>query len=209
MPDFINEADCKLTLYVNCRNTKKIALCSLRGLGDADSAEVLEGVETSGPPQLFASPDAGEQERYVDSQVSDLKAQGLKDIVVLTCKTEERSSLRGCVRQAGGHAEWKQSGVRFSTCRKFKGLEAEAVILVDVDEEAWREPRYDFDPKPGLLFYTGASRAKYELRVVCDMDEEECQRLLVRLGGTGGKKPATKLSKRLACVNASGALPGV
>ena len=204
MPEFINDADCKLTLYVNCRNTKKIALCSVRGLGDNEAEDVLDGVAASAPPQLYASSDPALQEAYVDSQIADLKSHGLRDVVVLTCKTEARSALRGCVRHVGQGMEWKRSGVRFSTCRMFKGLEADAVILVDVDGDAWREPRYEYDPPPGLLFYTGASRAKHELRVVCDMDEDGCKKLLGRLGVNAGRKPVSRLAKHLACVNTSG-----
>lgn len=204
MPEFINDADCKLTLYVNCRNTKKIALCSVRGLGDDEAEDVLDGVAASAPPQLYASSDPALQEAYVDSQIADLKSHGLRDVVVLTCKTEARSALRDCVRHVGQGMEWKRSGVRFATCRTFKGLEADAVILVDVDGDAWREPRYEYDPPPGLLFYTGASRAKHELRVVCDMDEDGCRRLLGRLGVGAGRKPVSRLAKHLACVNTSG-----
>ena len=57
---------------------------------------------------------------------------------------------------------------------------------------------------PGLLFYTGTSRAKYELRVVCDMDDDGCRRLLGRLGVSAGRKPVSRLVKHLACVNTSG-----
>ena len=204
MPEFINDADCKLTLYVNCRNTKKIALCSVRGIGDNEDKDVLDGVTASAPPQLFASIDPMLQEAYVDSQIADLKSHGLRDIVVLTCKTEARSALHYCVRHVGQAMEWKRSGVRFSTCRMFKGLEADAVILVDVDGDAWREPRYEYDPPPGLLFYTGASRAKHELRVVCDMDDDSCRSLLDSFGISAGRKPISRFAKHLACANMSG-----
>lgn len=56
----------------------------------------------------------------------------------------------------------------------------------------------------GLLFYTGASRAKHELRVVCDMDEDGCGKLLGRLGINAGRKPVSRFAKYLACVNTSG-----
>ena len=204
MPKFINDADCKLTLYVNCRNTKKIALSSVRGLGDDGAGDVLDGVTSSAPPQLFASNDPSLQESYVDSQIDDLRSHGLTDIVVLTCKTEARSALRDHVRHVGQRMEWKRSGVRFSTCRMFKGLEADAVILVDVDEDSWRVPRHEYEPPPGLLFYTGASRARHELRIVCSMNADACRALLLSFGIEAGRKPVTRLAKYLACVNVSG-----
>ena len=199
MPKFINDADCKLTLYVNCRNTESIARCSLRSLGETKDAEVLEGARTSGPPQLFASEDRVAQAAFIDEQIAALKKRGLDDIVVLTCKTESSSTLREWVK--GG--AWNSSGVKFSTCRKFKGLEADAVILVDVDEGIWEPTTRAYDPEPGLVFYTGASRAKHELRIVCDMGESGCLEALSLLGVDGKRKSVSRLAKQLGAVNVS------
>ena len=55
-------------------------------------------------------------------------------------------------------------------------MEADAVILTDVTSDLWAEFEDDaYGAKPGLLFYTAASRAKHELRIVCDMDEDDFQ----------------------------------
>lgn len=199
MPRFINEADCKLTLYVNCRNTQGIARCSLRALGDTKEAEVLEGAKTSGPPQLFASEDRAAQVAYIDEQIDAFAKNGLSRVVILTCKAEHASAFGQYVKKG----VWKNTGVEFTTCRKFKGLEADAVILVDVDEGAWRPPALAYDPDPGLVFYTGSSRAKHELRIVCDMGESGCLAALSLLGVTAKKKPISRLAKQLGAVNVS------
>lgn len=70
--------------------------------------------------------------------------------------------------------QWKKNP--FTTCRKFKGLEAEIVILLDVnkymlvntsnDEEELKEKE--------RLAYVGASRAKYELITIANIEKEEC-----------------------------------
>ncbi len=48
----------------------------------------------------------------------------------------------------------KYKGVKYTTCRKFKGLEADAVILIDVDESI-------FEEEHKLLYYVGTSCVGY------------------------------------------------
>ena len=60
---------------------------------------------------------------------------------------------------------------RFSTCRKFKGLEADAVILVDVEADT-------FADKNILLYYVGTSRARLWLDIITTMDSEACTDVL-------------------------------
>ena len=81
-------------------------------------------------------------------------------------------------------------------------MEADAVVLIDVDETLWDEPALPFQPDPGLLFYTGASRAKYELRIAAQMDEDACARVLGVLGVEGRRKPVARLAKQLNAVEA-------
>ena len=59
----------------------------------------------------------------------------------------------------------------FTTCRKFKGLEADAVILIDVDENTFEEENV-------LRYYVGASRARVILDMITMMGDEECTRVL-------------------------------
>lgn len=56
---------------------------------------------------------------------------------------------------------------RFTTCRKFKGLEADAIILVDVTKKV-------LSKSENLNFYVGASRARFFLSVLCQMNDEDC-----------------------------------
>ncbi len=68
--------------------------------------------------------------------------------------------------------EWGTTKVPVYSCREFKGLEADVVFLVDVDRQVW-EQDYKYQAPPGLLFYTGASRAKFQLYVAGEMSEDE------------------------------------
>ncbi len=199
IPALISDSDCKLTLYVNCRNTRNIAVCSFRALGDRNGCKTRLGTIEGGDPLLFASLSIEALESFVDRQIELLREKGLDDIVILTCKTESSSRFASLFTDSNP-ACWKRSKVPVHSCRKFKGLEADAVILVDVDPSLWDEPIMPYQPDPGLLFYTGASRAKFELRIACEMDEAGCARVLEALGVEGRRKPIARLAKQLNAV---------
>ena len=54
-----------------------------------------------------------------------------------------------------------------------------------------------YEPEPGTLLYTAASRAKHELRSVCDMDIDACNRTLVLMGEKINRRPDKKLANVL------------
>lgn len=189
LPECITDADCKLTLYRNCRNTESIASCSFKSLADGSDVKVLFSGERGNVPLMKASADAAELERYVDAQVAALQKKGL-ETVVLTCKTIKRSLFADAIKPKGDAHRWKGTNARVYTCRTFKGMEADAVVLVDVDETLWQEPKAGYDPKAGAIFYTGASRAKHELRIVACMDEAGCEDALRSLGAASAEGDA-------------------
>ena len=194
MPSFLAEADCKLTLYVNCRNTRSIAVSSFQALGDEESGKVKLLSEQGSQPLLFANEDVMAQEAFIDEQIRLLKDGGLDDIAVITCKTVELSALNSRFSTRKGKLRWKKTGIPVYTFRKFKGMEADAVILIDVDSSLWRTPQIDFEPEPGMPYYTAASRARHELRIVCSMDDGGCADTLVLMGQQPTKSPAKKLA---------------
>ena len=81
--------------------------------------------------------------------------------------------------------------IRFTTYRKFKGLEADAVILVDIIEDTI----LGNEGKNVLLYYVGTSRARLRLDMVTTIDQEGCTRVLE---GMGKEKPGKKPCKTLA-----------
>lgn len=199
LPAFVGEADCKLTLWVNCRNTANIAKCSIRALDDKIPVTTEESIPAGSVPRLSFSTDVSKQIQDVDLYIRELKSLGIKDIVILTCKTEESSIASNIITGEQGAKKWKRTNIPFHTCRKFKGLEADAVILIDVTPDLWVQ--YDGDSpykaKPGLLFYTGASRAKHELRLVCDMNEDDFREVIDIMNVVSKKNPVKSFLRQI------------
>ena len=197
IPKFLVDADCKLTLYVNCRNTELIAKSSLNALNETEDPKLKTLSNLGGPPLLLANPEATVQEAFVDEQIAALKSAGINDIVIITCKTIDGSKLSGCFTGSNSYSRWKGQKIPVHTVRKFKGMEAGAVVLIDVDQTLWESPSMSYEPEPGTLFYTAASRAKHELRIVCDMDTDACNKTLVLMGEKTNRRPDKKLANAL------------
>ncbi|SEA76612.1 Type III restriction enzyme, res subunit [Oribacterium sp. KHPX15] len=164
IPSYIADADCKLTLYKNCRNTENIALTSLKPITER-TPKLYEGAIKGVPATIhFCDNEEGAQ-NCVSKLIEDLKTEGISDVVILTCNTETDSIL------ASRATEGKYKKKLFTTCRKFKGLEADAIVMVDVDETT-------FDEENVLRYYVGASRARVRLEIVTLMNDNACTRVL-------------------------------
>ena len=72
-----------------------------------------------------------------------------------------------------------RSGILFTTTKRFKGLEADVVILVDLDEDSFDS----FESRN--LYYVGASRAKHFLEMVAILNAEQEQVLATTLVDEG------------------------
>ena len=164
IPNYIVDADCKLTLYKNCRNTENIALTSLKPI-TARMPKLYEGSVKGIPATICFCDDVNSVVKRISYTIEEFRNNGLTDIVILTCSTEEKSVL-------GPHVtEGKYKKKLFTTCRKFKGLEADAIILIDVNEETFEEENV-------LRYYVGASRAKIRLEIISMMDDDACKIVL-------------------------------
>lgn len=167
MPDFIDNLDCRLTLYRNCRNTENIATTSLRPIAER-KPKLLEGAIKGAPAKIHYCAKDTEKER-IDGCINSLLADGVKDIVLLTCKTEQTSLLAPFIKDGKYRKKYL-----FTTCRKFKGLEADAIIMVDVDRDT-------FNDSNKMLFYVGASRARLNLDIMAVLSDDDCKEILERL----------------------------
>lgn len=96
-----------------------------------------------------------------------MNKDGFSDIVILTCKTEEESVFNSKCKDG-----LYRNKYRFTTCRKFKGLEADAIILIDVDSDS-------FNSKNVLIYYVGTSRARLKLDVITQLSDNDCIDILV------------------------------
>ncbi len=167
IPKFISDADCKLTLYKNCRNTENIAITSLKPISDR-TPKLYEGAIKGIPARMHFTETGEDALNKVGAIVEELKAEGLDDVVILTCSNEKNSILTDSV------LDGKFKKKLFTTCRKFKGLEADAIILVDVEGNTFSEDAVQ-------RFYVGASRARLRLEIVTEMSDEECENVLTEV----------------------------
>jgi hypothetical protein len=165
-------------LTVNCRNTAPIA----------QQVSLLSGVPLSdvlapnGPDvEICWYDSADEQSKAIKDALHKLKREGFRpsQSVVLSRYRLERSAISGAGLSIadlsrGGDGD-ETDGVRFSTIASFKGLEADVVILADVD---------DLFSNEGLAsVYVGASRAKVALFVyVATSQKQRFQALAKEFG---------------------------
>ena len=82
-------------------------------------------------------------------------------------------------------------GILFTTARKFKGLESDVVIVIDIDEKSFA------DNKAKCVFYVASSRAKHCLTYIADLTDDDMQQIVSDLGAEPGNNPQKALSETL------------
>lgn len=189
IPQFIEDSDCKLTLYRNCRNTENIAVTSLRPISER-KPKLLENAVKGTPAKIHFCDTEAKAMEELDMTIDNILTEGFKDVVILTCKTEDSSLLKSGIKDGRYRNKY-----RFTTCRKFKGLEADAIILIDVDGES-------FNPDNVLIYYVGTSRARLRLDVITMLSDEECLDILQNTLKRTGKirKPRRELASALNAI---------
>lgn len=171
LPPYIAEADCRLTLYRNCRNTENIARTSLRLLGSDKKPKLFDGAIVGDAPEMYFAEEAGTTVKTVNTIIEHMWEAGYTNIQLLTCKTEESSIIAD--ECSNGVYIYKAQKIPFTTCRKFKGLEADVVIMVDLDHSVFQE-------KAEQIMYVGSSRARYKLVLVAGLTDAECEQSLTK-----------------------------
>lgn len=162
---------CRLTLRRNCRNTRPIAsyVCDLAGLEGVRMGQLPEGSSPLEVPVADAEAEVTAVRRTLHELVHE-QAIDPGRIVVLGYHRLQRTAFwhRGRPRRLGNlelvdiDTERGANQVTYSTVKRFKGLERDVVLLVEV---AWIESEHlDADQRRALL-YVGASRAKHRLVV--------------------------------------------
>jgi hypothetical protein len=152
-------------LSINCRNTRPVAVAGelLSGVHPVETLKVT-GPETA----HYWYRDAVHARQLVAEAVRTLVKEGVapKDIVILSQRRRESSSLRngfppGVPAVLGDYGDPTLSPpvntVRFATVGAFKGLESDAVLLIDIENLE--------DPETQRALYVGASRATAYLAV--------------------------------------------
>jgi len=176
VPDYISDADCKLTLYRNCRNTENIAVTSMRLLGTIKKPKLFEGAVLGDLSEMYFANGLSNAISVLNGLIEKNWELGYHNITILTCKTEVSSVITN--ECSDGCYLYKGKKIPFSTCRKFKGLESDVIIMVDMDYGI-------FSANGDQLMYVGSSRARYRLACILGMTEEQCASIL---DSTGARK---------------------
>ena len=168
-PKYIEDADCKLTLYRNCRNTENIALTSLRLLGSDKAPKLYPDAVMGDLPEIGFCATKEDVVTLLNAEIDKYIDAGYNSITILTCKTEENSIIADCCKNS--KYNYKRGYVKFTTCRKFKGLESDVIIVLDIDKDT-------FEDEGEQLMYVGTSRARFKLSCIVNMTEDECLSLM-------------------------------
>lgn len=163
------DIECRLVLSLNCRNTRSIAETSGIPI-DVTNIRMRENV-LGNKPNFYIVKTTDAVKDTVSSVIRKYTDNGFKQkqIVILTVKTLETSVLTGIDFVGSYHLinERNERGILFTTARKFKGLESDIIIFVDVDEDIYR------NPETRRVFYVGASRAKHYLDFVSLLSDHQ------------------------------------
>jgi hypothetical protein len=156
----------RFRLRRNCRNTPRVAeyIVRLGGLSPAYSKVLRPDGGPACTPRTAFYRSAEHQQALLSDTLRDLQATGeldTGDIVILSPFADS------CAARLAGEEDhppleklpqFRSGATSYGTVAAFKGLEAPAVILTDIDEIA--------TPQAQRLFYVGVSRATDHLRVL-------------------------------------------
>ena len=173
IPEWISNSECRLLLSKNCRNTYEIAITSYNVIdieldkkvmmikGEPTSISFVNGEPITRLAKLL--------KRFIDPEIG----YDYSDVVILSLKTEKDSILSNTNRIAGipiTH-EKSNSSILFTTASKFKGLESRVVIIIDIDENCFR------DESKKRLFYVACSRATQRLALFINGDDASIEKI--------------------------------
>lgn len=165
--EWVRDVECRLVLSMNCRNTRNIAETSGFPLSITNirmRQEVL-GIK----PCFYIAQTKQDAIIKISLLIRNYIQNGLtqKQIVILTTKTIETSILSGMTSVGSyrlKHAD-ENRGILFTTAKKYKGLEADTVIMIDISQESFS------NDEQRRVYYVGTSRAKHVLDFVAVLPE--------------------------------------
>lgn len=209
LPEFINRPECLLTLNINCRNTVEISNTSTAPLTEGYKGKIKikhainKGVRGEKPNLFVCSSDSvalGQINNVIDSAAGKYG----KDVVILTLRTLETtilSSSKKYDKDKGVFESANNGSIKVSTVRKFKGLEANSIILIDVSEKTFDISDQNNLEKSILLFYVGCSRAKFKLDILATIDKKKLQDILEDCYNIGDARKSCVELANMLCTN--------
>ena len=173
-PDWLMNAECRLVLNINCRNTYSIADTSGKPISVAP--KVKNKLVKGDMPKFYICNDEKSGLKNISKLIDQYRINGYnyEQICILTVKTETTSLLTG-VEKIGQHKVDNIRGknnVLFTTARKFKGLESDVIIIIDIDTDTFA------NEENRRLFYVAASRAKHYLDIVYVGDDTQLSEVI-------------------------------
>ena len=196
-PNWLEPVECRLVLSRNCRNTRSIAETS--GV-PIDYTNIKMRVDIPGKKPTFYITDTPEKSlKAIESLIKRYRDAKFEEnqIVILTCTTSGESVLAW--KQSLGSYKLVRSrekeGIFVTTARKFKGLESDVVIIIDVKPEIFRDEKDDGEGR--RVFYVGSSRAISFLDYVALMDKEQEAEMARLLTGEECDKPRKAIGEFL------------
>ena len=162
-PEILIDPDCKITLYKNCRNTKAIASTSLSSIHpDLKENTVKSALPGETPTFIFTS--TKNEMKALDKLLSSLPLS--KESVTILTPSMNKTVLN----HDDDVYKFQGQKIPFFTCRRFKGLESDTIILVDINKSEFINNDRNF--------YVGSSRAKFKLFVITTLTKEDCADIL-------------------------------
>lgn len=160
LPTWIDRAECRLVLSKNCRNTVEVCRtsCNLIGVSKDQFNDIHGSI-----PKISFYKDANDLEQIVDSFISRMIEEDVPvdEIAILTVKSVENTLLNTNRKYGSKSISIKREPgkILFTTVRRFKGLEASAILIVDCTLSSLKFPEQQ------RLMYVGCSRAKNMLNI--------------------------------------------
>jgi RecA/RadA recombinase len=156
----------RFRLRRNCRNTPRIAeyIVRLGGLSPGYSKVLRPDGGPQGTPRTSFYSSGENQQQLLLDVLKELQASGefeAEDIVILSPFIDScaaKLARQGSDPPLEPLPRTRPGASSYGTVAAFKGLEAPAVVLTDIDEVA--------TPRAQRLFYVGVSRATDRLRVL-------------------------------------------
>ena len=175
LPDCIEDADCRLSLHKNCRNTKEIAKTSVTPIKDKRGRSLkVDAAYSWLKPYVPAMHVINSREKEVatlNKILDEYKTLGITDVVILSQGSLNSTSfvdslIPSTIDDPYDYYQHNGKKFRVATCITFKGLEADAVILLNLNKNS-------FSGERGKEFYVGTSRAKCKLDMICTLSDDD------------------------------------
>ena len=183
LPDCITNSDCRLTLHKNCRNTVEIAKTSTTPLRNHKGKNIHLLAATPWDkalkPNLYIVDTLDKVKDNLNKILDNYKQLKIEDIVILTQNKLNYTAISDVLKHKdgdNGYEYYYYNGKEYkvTTCKKFKGLEAEAVVFLDLGKDS-------FSGQKGLEFYVGSSRAKYYLDLICVLSDSQLSEVVTSI----------------------------